>query len=64
MCKLRIQEIYKITKQELVKCEYGDIQDYDSIVAGLIREEDFEACEGIRLALADYGITLTIPEEE
>lgn len=63
MYKQRIQEIYEITKQELVN-GICDIEDYALVIAGLIREQDFEACEGIRLAVADYGISLTISEEE
>lgn len=63
MCKPRIQEIYKVTKQELLN-GICDIEDYALVIAGLIREQDFEACEGIKLAIAEYGITLTIPEEE
>jgi hypothetical protein len=59
----RIQDIHKITKEELSNGLY-DIEDYVSVLAGLIREQDFEACEGIRLAIAEYGITLIIPEEE
>ena len=63
MYKQRIQEIYEITKQELVN-GICDIEDYALVIAGLIREQDFEACEGIRLAVADYGISLMISEEE
>jgi hypothetical protein len=63
MHKPRIKEIYMLTKQELIN-GICDIEDYAAIIAGLIREQDFEACEGIRLAVAEYGITLTIPEEE
>jgi hypothetical protein len=63
MYKQRIQEIYEITKQELVN-GICDIEDYALVIAGLIREQDFEACEGIRLAVADYGISLVIQEEE
>jgi hypothetical protein len=63
MHKPRIKEIYMLTKQELIN-GICDIEDYAPIIAGLIREQDFEACEGIRLAVAEYGITLTIPEEE
>ena len=63
MYKQRIQEIYEITKQELVN-GICDIEDYALVIAGLIREQDFEACEGIRLAVADYGISLIISEEE
>jgi hypothetical protein len=59
----RIQDIHKITKEELLNGLH-DIEDYVSVLAGLIREQDFEACEGIRLAIAEYGITLIIPEEE
>jgi len=59
----RIKEIYMLTKQELLN-GICDIEDYASIIAGLIREQDFEACEGIKLAVAEYGIVLTIPEEE
>ena len=59
----RIQDIHKITKEELSNGLY-DIEDYVSVLAGLIREQDFEACEGIRLAIAEYGIRLIIPEEE
>jgi hypothetical protein len=63
MHKPRIKEIYMLTKQELIN-GICDIEDYAPIIAGLIREQDFEACEGIRLAVAEYGISLTIPEEE
>jgi hypothetical protein len=63
MHKPRIKEIYMLTKQELIN-GICDIEDYAAIIAGLIREQDFEACEGIRLAVAEYGISLTIPEEE
>jgi len=63
MHKPRIKEIYMLTKQELIN-GICDIEDYAPIIAGLIREQDFEACEGIKLAVAEYGITLTIPEEE
>jgi hypothetical protein len=59
----RIQDIHKITKEELLNGLH-DIEDYVSVLAGLIREQDFEACEGIRLAIAEYGIRLIIPEEE
>jgi hypothetical protein len=63
MYKPRTKEIYMLTKQELLN-GICDIEDYAPIIAGLIREEDFEACEGIKLAVAEYGIVLTIPEEE
>jgi hypothetical protein len=63
MYKPRTKEIYMLTKQELLN-GICDIEDYAPIIAGLIREEDFEACEGIKLAIAEYGIVLTIPEEE
>jgi hypothetical protein len=31
---------------------------------GLLKEEDYEALEGIRLAIADFGMEFIIPEND
>ncbi len=58
----RIKHIYYITKKEIE--EGQDIYEYMPIVFYLIREEDFEAAEGIRLAIADLGLELNMPITE
>jgi len=55
----RIKEIYEITKSEILNG--ADIYEYNEILYGLIKQEDYEACEGIRLAIADLGLELTVP---
>lgn len=57
---MRIKEIYDITKKEIA--EGQDIYEYIPIIRGLIIEEDYEAAEGIRLAISDLGLQLEIPE--
>jgi len=58
----RIEEIYQTTKKEL---ESGyDIYDYISILYGLKKEEDYEAMEGIKRAIGDFGILLNIPKDD
>jgi len=59
---MRTQEIYDITKKEI--SEGTDIHQYIPIMYGLIKEEDYEAVEGIRLAISDLGIQLHIPETD
>jgi hypothetical protein len=59
---MRIQEIYEITKAEI---ENGiDLYEYVNIMYGLLKEEDYEALEGIRLAIADFGMEFIIPEND
>jgi hypothetical protein len=58
----RIEEIYQITKKEL-QSGY-DIYDYISILYGLKKEEDYEAMEGIKRAIGDFGILLNVPEDD
>ena len=60
--EMRIKEIYEITKKEIANGQ--DIYEYIPLLWGLIKDEDFEAAEGIRLALADLGLRLEIPESE
>jgi hypothetical protein len=59
---MRTQEIYEITKNEIANG--ADIYGYISIMYGLFLEEDYESMEGIRLAIADLGLQLTIPNTE
>jgi len=60
----RINEIYEITKKE-ISDGHMDIREYVQIMYYLINlDEDYEAAEGIRLAIADYGLQLIIPENE
>jgi hypothetical protein len=59
---MRIQEIYQITKAEI---ESGiDLYEYVNIMYGLLKDEDYEALEGIRLAIADFGMEFIIPEND
>jgi len=58
----RIKEIYEGTKQEIVNG--ANIYEYISIMYGLIKLEDYEALEGIRLALCDLGLKFRIPESD
>jgi hypothetical protein len=59
----RIQEIYDVTKEELLTGEVADYEDYIPIIKGLIREQDYEACQGIINAIQDtYGVLLTITD--
>lgn len=56
---MRIKEIYNITKMEIANGQ--DIYEYVPIMQGLIKDEDYEAAEGIRLAIAELGLQLEIP---
>ena len=55
----RVKEIYDITKSEIANG--ADIYEYNEILYGLIKQEDYEACEGIRLAVAEFGLQLIVP---
>ena len=55
----RVKEIYDITKVEI--SNGVDIYEYNEILYGLIKQEDYEACEGIRLAVAEFGLQLIVP---
>jgi hypothetical protein len=59
---MRVKEIYEITKKEIADGQ--DIYEYIPIVYYLIKEEDYEAAEGIRLAISDLGLELQIPQTE
>jgi hypothetical protein len=59
---MRIQEIYEITKAEIASGI--DLYEYVNIMYGLLKEEDYEALEGIRLAIADFGMEFIIPEND
>jgi hypothetical protein len=59
---MRIKEIYDITKQEISNGQ--DFYEYIPIMYGLLKDEDYEALEGIRLAISDYGMQLEIPKND
>ena len=59
---MRSKEIYEITKKEIANGQ--DIYEYIPIMFGLIKEEDYEALEGIRLAVSELGLQLEVPETE
>lgn len=59
----RIEEIHQITREELRTGKH-DIHDYFAILYGLRKEEDYEAMEGIKRAIEEYGILLDVPESE
>ena len=58
----RVKEIYDITKAEIANG--ADIYEYNEILYGLIKQEDYEACEGIRLAVAEFGLQLIVPSTD
>jgi hypothetical protein len=60
---MRIQEIYEITKKE-IKSGKVDLCGYAPIMYGLLKEEDYESMEGIRLAIADYGMQIDVPQTD
>lgn len=59
---MKTKEIYDITKKEIANGQ--DIYEYIPVIYGLIKEEDYEAAEGIRLAISDLGLQFEIPETE
>jgi hypothetical protein len=59
---MRVFEIYYITKKEI--SEGVNIYDYIPIMYNLIKEEDYEAAEGIKLAIADLGLKFDIPNTD
>lgn len=59
----RIEEIYQTTKKELQSGQY-DIYDYIPILYGLKKEENYEAMEGIKKAISEFGMLLNIPEDD
>jgi len=58
----RIKEIYDKTKKEIA--DGADIYMYIPVFYDLIKKEDYESAEGIRLAISDLGLQLTIPEDK
>jgi ribosomal protein S12 len=59
---MRTKEIYEITKKEIANGQ--DIYEYIPIMYGLLKEEDYEALEGIRLAISDLGLQFEIPKTD
>jgi hypothetical protein len=59
---MRIFRIYYITKKEIL--EGVNIYDYIPIIYNLIKEQDYEAAEGIKLAIADLGLKFDIPNTD
>lgn len=60
--KMRTKETYNLTKKEIANGQ--DIYEYIPILYGLLKEEDYEAAEGIRLAISDLGLQFEIPETD
>lgn len=58
----RTKEIYEITKKEIADGQ--DIYEYIPVMYGLQQEEDYEALEGIRLAISDLGLQFEIPQTD
>jgi hypothetical protein len=59
---MRIKVIYELTKNEIINGQ--DLYDYIPIMYGLLKEEDYESLEGIRLALNDFGLQFEIPHTD
>lgn len=59
----RIDEIHQLTLKEIKSGDY-DIYDYIPIMYGLKQEEDYEAMEGIKRAVLEFGMILHIPDNE
>jgi hypothetical protein len=60
---MRKKEIYEITKKE-IKSGKVDLCGYAPIMYELLKQEDYEAMEGIRLAIADYGMQIDVPQTD